>query len=128
MEGDKIDIFNYWKRNIIVYPSLTMMAHDIFIVSMSTNSFESCFSSTNRILTDKRTKLGVNLFEKLVCLKDWIDAENRRQHGITLEATIHAIPTQKSDTNMIICPDDDSDGACNINVEDSDLWYLNDDY
>jgi hypothetical protein len=29
---------------------------------------------------------------------------------------------------MIISPDDDSDGAYDINIEDNDLWYLNDDY
>jgi hAT family C-terminal dimerisation region len=105
-----------------------MMAHDIFVVPVSTVSFESCFSSANKIFTDKRTNLGVNLFKKLACLKDWIDVEERMQHDTTLETTTHAIPTQESDTNMIISPDDDSDGACDINVEDNDLWYLNDDY
>jgi hAT family C-terminal dimerisation region len=104
-----------------------MMAHDIFAVPVSTVSSESYFSSVNRILTDKRTKLGANLFEKLMCLKDWIDAEERLQHDTTLKATTRAVPTQESGTNMIISPDDDSDGACDINVEDNDLWYLNDD-
>jgi hAT family C-terminal dimerisation region len=97
------------------------MTHDIFTVSMSTVSSKSCFSSMNRILTDKRTKLGANLFEKLVCLKDWIDAEDHKQYDITLEATTCAIPTQESGTNMIISPDNDSDGACDINVENIDL-------
>jgi hypothetical protein len=72
--------------------------------------------------------MGANLFEKLVCLKNWIDAEKRLQHDTTLEVTTRAIPTQESDTSMIISSDDDSDGACDINVEDNDLWYLNDDY
>jgi hypothetical protein len=89
---------------------------------------KSCFSSINRNLTDESIKLGANLFEKLVCLKDWIDAEDYMQHGTTLETITRAIPTQESDTNMIISPDDDSDGACDINVEDNNLWYLNDDY
>jgi hypothetical protein len=80
-----------------------------------------CFSLTHRILTDKRTKLGANILEKLVCLKDWIDVKDHMQHDITIEATTRAIPTQESDTNMIINPDDDSDGACDINVENSDL-------
>jgi hypothetical protein len=67
-------------------------------------------------------------FEKLVCLKDWIDAEDRMQYDITLDTTIRAISTQESSTNMIISPDSDSDGACDINVDNNDLWYLNDDY
>jgi hAT family C-terminal dimerisation region len=70
MKDDGIDVLNYWKRNTIAYPTLAMMACDIFAVSVLTVSSELCFSSTNRILTDKRTKLGANLFEKLVCLKD----------------------------------------------------------
>jgi hAT family C-terminal dimerisation region len=98
-----------------------MMARDIFAVPVSMISSESYFSSANRILIDKRTKLGANLFEKLVCLKDWIDAEERLQYDTTLEATTRAVPTQESGTNMIISPDDDSDGACDINVEENDL-------
>jgi hAT family C-terminal dimerisation region len=98
-----------------------MMTCDIFAVLVSTVSSESCFSSTNIILINKHTKLGANLFEKLMCLKDWIDIEDRMQHNITLEATTRATPIQESDTNMIISPDDDSDGACDINVENNDL-------
>jgi hAT family C-terminal dimerisation region len=98
-----------------------MIARDIFAVPVLMVSSESCFSSTNRILTDKRTKLGANLFEKLVCMKDWIYVENRMQYDITLEATTRAIPTQESDTNMIISPDDDSDGVCDTN---GDVWYV----
>jgi hAT family C-terminal dimerisation region len=105
-----------------------MMARDIFAVLMSTVSSESCFSLVNRILIDKRIKLGANLFKKVVCLKDWIDVEEHLQHDTTLEATTCEVPTQESDTNMIISPNDDSDGTCDTNVEDNDLWYLNDDY
>jgi hypothetical protein len=79
--------------------------------------FKSCYSSA-----DKCTKLGAaNLFKKLVCLKDWINVEDHMQYNNTLEATTHAISTQKSGTNMIISPDDDLDDACDINVEDNDL-------
>jgi hAT family C-terminal dimerisation region len=75
MEDDQIDILEYWKRNATVYPTLAMMTHDVFAVSVSTFPSESCFSSTNRNLIDKRTKLGSKFFKKLVCNKDWIDAE-----------------------------------------------------
>jgi hypothetical protein len=50
------------------------------------------------------------------------------QYDITLEVATRTIPTQESDTNMIISPDNDSDSACDINVENNGLWYLNDDY
>jgi hAT family C-terminal dimerisation region len=128
MEDDKINILNYWKRNTVVYPTLTMMARDIVVVSVSRVPSESYFSLANRILTDKRTKLGVSLFEKLMTLKDCIDTEDCMQHNTTLEATTHVIPTQESDTNIIISRDDDSDDACDIKVKDNNLWYLNDEY
>jgi hAT family C-terminal dimerisation region len=76
MEDDQIDILEYWKRNATAYPTLAMMVRDVFAVHVSTVHSESCFSLANRILTDKRTKLGSKLFEQIVCNKDWIDAES----------------------------------------------------
>jgi hAT family C-terminal dimerisation region len=95
MEDDQIDILEYWKRNATAYPTLAMMSRDVFAVSVSTITFESCFSSANMVLTNKRTKLGSKLFEQLVCSKDWIDAESRMQHDTTFEAATSAIETQE---------------------------------
>jgi hAT family C-terminal dimerisation region len=81
MEPDGINILGYWERNETVYPTLAMMAHDIFIVPVSIVPSESCISSANRILTDKRSRLGAKAFKRLVCLKDWFDAEQRNQHA-----------------------------------------------
>jgi hAT family C-terminal dimerisation region len=75
MEPDDIDILGYWKRNETAYPTLAMMARDIFIVPVSTAPSESYFSSANRILTDKHSRLGAKTFERFVCLKDWFVAE-----------------------------------------------------
>jgi hAT family C-terminal dimerisation region len=82
MKPDNIDIFGYWKRNKTVYPTLAMTARDIFVTPVSTVPFESCFSSTNKILTDKRSRLDAKIFERLVCLKDWFDTEQRNQHDL----------------------------------------------
>jgi hAT family C-terminal dimerisation region len=62
-----------------MFPTLTSMACDIFVVPVSTVASESCFSAANRVLTDKRTRLGEKVFETLVLLKDWYDAESRLQ-------------------------------------------------
>jgi hAT family C-terminal dimerisation region len=77
MEDDRIDILEYWKRNVTVNPTLAIMTCEIFAVPVSTVPSESYFSSANKILIDKRTKLGSKLFEQFVCNKDWIDVENR---------------------------------------------------
>jgi hAT family C-terminal dimerisation region len=78
-ENEDVDIMTWWKRNARGYPMLAMMAHDVFAVPVSTVPSESCFSSVNRILSDKRSKLGAHVFERLVCLKDWIDADEHNQ-------------------------------------------------
>jgi hAT family C-terminal dimerisation region len=70
MEDDPINILEYWKKNATVYPTLAMMTRDIFVVSVSTVPSESYFISANKILTDKRTKLGSKFFEQLVCNKN----------------------------------------------------------
>jgi hAT family C-terminal dimerisation region len=62
-----------------MFPILASMAYDIFAVLVSTVASESCFSAANRVLTDKRTRLGEKVFEALVLLKDWYDAESRLQ-------------------------------------------------
>ena len=88
------------------------MARDVFAVPVSTIPSESCFSSANRILTDKRSKLGAHVFERLVCLKDWIDAEERNQHAGAEEASgVETPPTGELN--------EDSDGE-----QESDLWYM----
>jgi hAT family C-terminal dimerisation region len=127
MEDDQIDILKYWKRNATVYPTLVMMAHDVFAMHVPTAPSESYFSSAYMILTDKRTKLGSKLFEQLVCNKDWIDAKSRMQHDTIFETTISAIETQESGTDIPdIPPEDDSNGPCDI--QDNDLWYMHDDF
>jgi hAT family C-terminal dimerisation region len=113
--------------NATTYPTLTMMAHDVFAVPVSIVHSESCFSSANKILTDKRTKLGSKFFEQLVCNKDWIDAESRMQHDTTFETATSAIETQESDTNIPNIPlEDDSDDL--YDIQDNDLWYMNNDF
>jgi hAT family C-terminal dimerisation region len=120
MKDDQIDILEYWKRNATAYPTLAMMARDVFTVLVSTVLFQSCFSSANMILTDKRTKLGSKLFEQLVCNKDWIDVESRMQHDTTFEAATSAIETQKSGTNIPDIPlENDSDDP--YDIQDNDL-------
>jgi hypothetical protein len=127
MEDDQIDILEYWKRNATAYPTLAMRVCDVFVVPVSIVPSESCFSSADRILTDKRTKLGSKFFEQLVCNKDWIDIESRMQHDTTFEAATSIIETQESGTNILdISLEDDSDDR--YDIQDNDLWYMHNDF
>ena len=69
------------------------------------------------ILSDKHSKLGAHVFERLVYLKDWIDVETRTQHE-SMEATSFCIETQESGTEAET--EEDSDGE-----QESELWYMN---
>ncbi|KAJ1696123.1 hypothetical protein LUZ63_004635 [Rhynchospora breviuscula] len=120
MEDESIDILDYWKRHSSAYPTLAMMARDIFTVPISTVPSESYFSSANRILTDRRSKLGPNVFERLVCMKDWIEAENQMQHFVPGETS--GAETQPSATGSEVDSEDEYD------PKDTDLWYLRQNY
>ena len=98
-----------------------MMARDVFAVPMSTVPSKSCFSSANKILSDKRSKLGAHVFERLVCLKDWIDADVRKQHQDQESSSV--ADTEESGTELQSQANSDSDGA-----EESEQWYMNPNY
>ena len=116
-----LDVMAWWRRNRRAFPTLAMMARDVFAVPVSTVPSESCFSSANRILSDKRSKLGPHVFERLVCLKDWIQAEERRQH--VAEASSSEVDTEESGTEARHQANSDSDGA-----EESEEWYRNENF
>jgi hAT family C-terminal dimerisation region len=69
----------FWYQVKGVFPTLAFMACDIFVVPISTVAFETCFSTTNMVLTDKRMRFGEKIFEGLILLKDWYDAKSMLQ-------------------------------------------------
>jgi hypothetical protein len=73
--------------------------------------YEFCFSSVNKIITNKRGRLGAKTFEQLVCVKDWFDTEQHNQH-----APVKASSFGEFMTNA----DGDSDS-----ISENDLLYMN---
>jgi hAT family C-terminal dimerisation region len=120
-ENEDVDIMTWWKRNIRGYPTLAMMARDVFAVLVSTVPSESCFSSANRILSDKRSKLGAHVFDRLVCFKDWIDAEEHNQYRDQPQSS--EVETEESGTEPRPGYNSDSYGA-----KESEQWYMNANY
>ena len=70
---DGLDIMAWWKRHERSYPTLAMMVRDVFAVPVSTVPSESCFSLANRILSDKRSKLGAHVFRE-TCVLERLDS------------------------------------------------------
>ena len=72
-----------------------------------------CRARVNRpfrkLFSDKCSKLGPHVFERLVCLKYWIDADERMQHRD--EESSSAADTEESGTELQSQANSDSDGA-----------------
>ncbi|KAJ4788164.1 Zinc finger BED domain-containing protein RICESLEEPER 2 [Rhynchospora pubera] len=69
-DNPNFDLLTYWEAHEKVWPIMSCIARDILAIPVSTVPSESCFSACNRVLTDRRNKLGNKMFEALVCLKD----------------------------------------------------------
>ncbi|GJZ49188.1 zinc finger BED domain-containing protein RICESLEEPER 2-like protein [Tanacetum coccineum] len=67
------------------FPVLSRMALDILSVQASSVASESAFSTSGRILSIRRTRLTAESLEMCMCLKDHLDAHERRQHTTPLE-------------------------------------------
>ncbi|KAI3918866.1 hypothetical protein MKW98_017314 [Papaver atlanticum] len=55
------------------------MARDLLTPPASKVASESVFSASGRVLSKKMSRLGPDILEALVCIKDWNDAKKRRQ-------------------------------------------------
>ncbi|KAI3829005.1 hypothetical protein L1987_03118 [Smallanthus sonchifolius] len=92
---EDFDILAWWKGNESTFPVLSAMARDLLTVQASTVASESVFSLSGRVLSIRRTRLTPAAMEMCICLKDHLDAVDRRQDrssledGIEVEEFIH---------------------------------------
>ncbi|XP_066376005.1 zinc finger BED domain-containing protein DAYSLEEPER-like [Miscanthus floridulus] len=66
------DVLDWWKVAGTRYPTLRMIARDIFTIPMTTVASESAFSTSGRVLSEHRSRLTSQLLEALMCSQDWI--------------------------------------------------------
>ena len=79
------DVLAFWKSKETMFPVLSKMARDLFSVQATSVASESAFSTSGRVLSNRRTKLTLASLEMCMCLKDHLDAIKRRQHKTSLE-------------------------------------------
>ncbi|KAK1558244.1 hypothetical protein Q3G72_000164 [Acer saccharum] len=78
-ESLNFDIMSWWKSHESSLPVLSIMARDILTLPVSTVALEYAFSAGGTVLDERRSRLGPDILEAVVCLKDWEDAEQRAQ-------------------------------------------------
>ncbi|GKB88576.1 zinc finger BED domain-containing protein RICESLEEPER 2 [Tanacetum coccineum] len=71
-----------------MFPVLSHMAMDIISVQATSVASESAFSTSGRVLSIRRTRLTQASLEMCMCLKDHLDAQERKQHKSGLENPI----------------------------------------
>nr|GEU29091.1 hypothetical protein [Tanacetum cinerariifolium] len=67
---------------------LSCMAMDILSVQATLVASESAFSTSGRVLSIRRTRLTPASLEMCMCLKDHLDAQERKQDKSTLETPV----------------------------------------
>ncbi|GJS82829.1 zinc finger BED domain-containing protein RICESLEEPER 2 [Tanacetum coccineum] len=82
------DLLGFWKAKESMYPVLSRMAMDIICVQATSVASESAFSTSGRVLSIRRTRLTPASLEVCMCLKDHLDAQERKQHKSGLENPI----------------------------------------
>ncbi|GJU36014.1 zinc finger BED domain-containing protein RICESLEEPER 2 [Tanacetum coccineum] len=79
------DVLGFWKEKETMFPVLSRMAMDIISVQASSVASESAFSTSGRVLSIRRTRLTPASLEMCMCLKDHLDAKERKQDKCHLE-------------------------------------------
>jgi hypothetical protein len=87
---DDFNILNWWHQHKLTYPVLSTLAKDVFSVPVSTISSEATFSTTGRIIEERRRRLKPETVEALACIKDWEAAETRIQHMVEDKELVEA--------------------------------------
>ncbi|GJV17680.1 zinc finger BED domain-containing protein RICESLEEPER 2 [Tanacetum coccineum] len=64
------------------------MAMDIISVQATSVTSESAFSTSGRVLLIRRTRLTLASLEMCICLKDHLDAQERKQNKSSLEYAV----------------------------------------
>ncbi|GJX31239.1 zinc finger BED domain-containing protein RICESLEEPER 2-like protein [Tanacetum coccineum] len=88
MEFETFDVLGFWKAKETMFLVLSRMAIDILSVQATSVASESAFSTSGRVLSIRRTRLTLASLEMYMCLKDHLDAQERKQDKSTLETPV----------------------------------------
>jgi hypothetical protein len=69
---ENFNVLDWWKVAGTRYPTLRMIARDIYAIPVSTVASESAFSTSGRVLSEHRSRLTPGMLEALMCTQDWL--------------------------------------------------------
>nr|GEV90050.1 hypothetical protein [Tanacetum cinerariifolium] len=78
-------VLGFWKEKETMFPVLSRMAMDLISVQAFSVVSESAFSTSGRVLSIRRTRLTPTSLEMCMCLRDHLDAKERKQDKCPLE-------------------------------------------
>ncbi|GJU06709.1 zinc finger BED domain-containing protein RICESLEEPER 2 [Tanacetum coccineum] len=87
-EFKTFDVLGFWKAKETMFSVLSRMAMDILSVQATSVASESAFSTSERVLSIRRIRLTPASLEMCICLKDHLDAQERKQDKSTLETPV----------------------------------------
>lgn len=71
-ENDYFDVLGWWKLERTQYPTLTLIAHDILAIPITTVVSESAFSTSGRVLSEHHSRLTPKMLKALMCSQSWL--------------------------------------------------------
>ena len=87
-DNEDFEILEWWKKQQIKYPVLSIIARDVLTVLVSTVASEAAFSTGGRVVSKKRCNLSLEAIEAVVCLKDWNLADKRLHDHVPEDALV----------------------------------------
>jgi hypothetical protein len=70
---EEIEPLRWWReRSEQLYPTLAIMAYDLFAMPAMSSECERAFSNAKRLVTDKRHRLKSEIIEADQCIKSWL--------------------------------------------------------
>ena len=78
-EDEEFDVLAYWNERYHSQPDLAHMALDILAVPPMSDEIERIFSSAKLLLTDRRSRLKMDIIEANECLRSWYGRPGKRE-------------------------------------------------
>lgn len=106
IQTEGFNILDWWKVAGTRYPTLRMIARDIFAIPITTVASESAFSTSGRVLSEHRSRLTSQMLEALMCSQDWI---RNKYKGLFVEQFLVSFScnsmfySQKHEQKFLMC-------------------------